>query len=390
MSTSQILVVEDEGIVATAIKNELEQFGYYVPDIASSADEAIEMAFRRKPDLVLMDIHLAGEKDGIEAAHEINAYCGIPIVYLSAFADPETVARAGETEAFGYLVKPYEERELQTTIEMALAKHRAEYQLAEAERWLAAILEGVDDAVIATDSANQVRFMNLGGEVLTGWRKEAAVGVPLTTVCNLVEERGRIALEELADTAVRESRSVELPATARLVARNGQKTPVEGSLSPIIDPRGEFLGVALTVRSIRARLELEHVRQQPGNRPTILLADAEPMVRDVGRQILESQGYQVLVAEDGIQAVETFRQAPERFDLVIVDLNIPSLAGDAVRERLLELDPNVEVLFSSGYFAEDRCEGGSQLQGVIGKPYLREELVGMVELALGRRSEGGR
>jgi len=111
------------------------------------------------------------------------------------------------------------------------------------------------------------------------------------------------------------------------------------------------------------------------------------MVRDFGRLILEGQGYAVLVAEDGVQAVELFRLATERIDLVLVDLNIPRLSGDAVLERLLEFDPDVEVLFSSGYFAEDWCEGGNHLLGVISKPYSQQELVKMVQLALGRRAD---
>lgn len=406
MISTKVLVVEDEGIVATAIKHELEQFGYAVPDMASSAAEAVEKAVRQKPDVVLMDIHLKGKQDGIEAAREIHRRCGIPVVYLSAFADAETIARASETEPFGYLLKPYEERELQTTIEMALAKHRAEQRLAETERWLAAILEGIADAVIATDPENQVRFMNLAAEALTGWRKEDAVGAPFEAVCNLIEDRGQIVLEELADRAVLESGTVRLPAATRRVGRNGVETPIEGSVAPIYDARGEFLGMALTMRSLSARLELERLRRESekqtrqdlavesttgkpakphGTRPTILLAEAEPMVRDFGRLILEAQGYQVLVAEDGVQTVEIFRQSPEQIDLAIVDLSIPRLSGDAVLSRLLELDPSVEVLFSSAYFAEDRTEGGSHLVGVISKPFLRQELVRMVECALARR-----
>jgi signal transduction histidine kinase len=126
MSATQILVVEDERLVATALQNELEHFGYTVSGIAGSGNEAVRKAVETRPDVVLMDIHLQGRMDGIEAGREIRDRCGIPVVYLSAFADAQTVARASETEAFGYLLKPYEERELQTTIEMAIAKHRAE------------------------------------------------------------------------------------------------------------------------------------------------------------------------------------------------------------------------------------------------------------------------
>ena len=109
------------------------------------------------------------------------------------------------------------------------------------------------------------------------------------------------------------------------------------------------------------------------------------MVRDRGRLFLEDEGYQVLVAEDGVQAVEIFGQAADRIDLAIVDLNIPRLTGDAVLERLLEIDPDVEVLFSSDYFAEDRSDGGRHFLGVISKPYHRQELVNRVTNVLARR-----
>jgi PAS domain S-box-containing protein len=404
MSASQILVVEDEAIVATAIKNELQQFGYRVPAIAASATEAIEKAVKEKPDLVLMDIHLQGEPDGIEAAREIRKRCGIPVVYLSAFADAETVSRAGATEAFGYLLKPYEELELQTTIEVALAKHRAEQKLEKSGQLMAAILEGLDAAVIATDPANQVRFMNIAGEALTGWRRETVAGVSVAAVCNLVAEGNRVLLKDLADSAVVDSCSIQLPPDTRLVNRSGGETPVEGCVTPIHDRLGEFLGAVLTLRNIATRLESQRARRQNealcgaapaslskprGVRPTILLADADPLVRNLGCLILEEEGYQVLVAEDGVQAVETFRKATQRIDIAIIDLNIPCMTGDAVLERLLELDPNIEVLFSSDYFAEDRPEGqgGSHLLGVICKPYRRRELVNTVHDALARRTE---
>jgi signal transduction histidine kinase len=134
MPTTQILVVEDEGLVATALQSELEQFGYTVSGIAGSGNEAVRQAVEGRPDLVLMDIHLQGEVDGVEAARQIQARCGVPVVYLSAFSDDETVARAADTNAFGYLLKPYEERELHTTIEMAIAKHRAEQARERARR----------------------------------------------------------------------------------------------------------------------------------------------------------------------------------------------------------------------------------------------------------------
>ena len=266
MSATQILVVEDERLVATAIQKELEQFGYAVSGIASSASEAVEKAIEHRPDLVLMDIHLKGEVDGIEAARKIRSYCSVPIVYLSAFSDPQTVARAGETHAFGFLLKPYEERELHTTIEMAIAKHRVEQKLEETERWLAAIHNGITDAVIAVDAEHRVRLMNPASESLTDWWKDEAVGLPVTTVCNLTVDNQPLELSELINLVAQENRSEDLPTGCCIVSRKGRSTPVAGTLSAIFDSRGDFLGIVLALRDISVRLECESLQRQVEDR----------------------------------------------------------------------------------------------------------------------------
>lgn len=139
--------------------------------------------------------------------------------------------------------------------------------------------------------------------------------------------------------------------------------------------------------AVAPKLKASEAPWPRGTKPTILLAEADARARDFGRLVLEEQGYEILVAADGVEAVEIFRQAPERIDLVIVDLNIPRLTGDAVLARLVKLDAKVAVLFSSSYFAEDRSDGGSHLLGLISKPYLRQELLEMVQYALARCSE---
>ncbi|MCX5908778.1 MAG: response regulator, partial [Deltaproteobacteria bacterium] len=111
MENTKILVVEDEGIVAKDIEKTLRDLGYIVPALASSGEEAIEKALVTRPDLVLMDIVLLGKMDGVEAAEEIRTRLGIPVVYLTAHADAATLERAKITEPFGYLLKPFQERE---------------------------------------------------------------------------------------------------------------------------------------------------------------------------------------------------------------------------------------------------------------------------------------
>ena len=124
MQTTQVLVVEDENIVARDILTMLKGLGYGVAAVASSGEEAIEKAAAKQPDVVLMDIVLKGSVDGVQAAQEIRNRFRIPVIYLTAYADDDTLQRAKVTEPFGYILKPFEERELHIAIELALYRHR--------------------------------------------------------------------------------------------------------------------------------------------------------------------------------------------------------------------------------------------------------------------------
>ncbi len=132
MPKAKLLIVEDEEIVAFDIESTLKSLDYEVPAIVSCKEEAIASAAKNQPDLVLMDIMLKGSMEGIEAANEIRSLFNIPVVYLTAYADINTLRQAKVTEPFGYLLKPFEEKELQTTIEMALARHQAEKRMLQA------------------------------------------------------------------------------------------------------------------------------------------------------------------------------------------------------------------------------------------------------------------
>ncbi|MGB3694215.1 MAG: ATP-binding protein [Spirulinaceae cyanobacterium] len=132
MSATKILVVEDEQIVAFDIETTLISLGYKVPAVFSSGEDALAQVGIIKPDLVLMDIILAGQMDGVEAAEKIKKGFDIPVAYLTAHNDLATLQRAKLSEPFGYLLKPFEERELHTTIEIALARHQAEVKIRQA------------------------------------------------------------------------------------------------------------------------------------------------------------------------------------------------------------------------------------------------------------------
>jgi CheY-like chemotaxis protein len=124
MSGAKILVVEDENIVALEIKKRLQHLGYTVAGVAATGEDAVRKAEGILPDLVLMDIMLKGEIDGIDAASEIRRRLNIPVIYLTAYSDGETLERAKLTEPYGYILKPFEEDDLRTTIEIALYRHK--------------------------------------------------------------------------------------------------------------------------------------------------------------------------------------------------------------------------------------------------------------------------
>lgn len=125
-SEGRILVVEDEHIVAMGIKKMLKNLGYTVTGVASSGKDAISKAESTFPDVVLMDIMLKGDMDGVEAAKEIRERFDVPVVYLTAYSDNKILERAKKTEPFGYIVKPFDEKDLHSSIEVALHKHRKE------------------------------------------------------------------------------------------------------------------------------------------------------------------------------------------------------------------------------------------------------------------------
>jgi len=124
MASARILIVEDEAIIAMGLRIALRSFGYEVAAQTSSGEEAVMLAEETRPDLVLMDVTLRGEMDGIEAAGRIRERLDVPIIYLTALTDEDTLRRARETGPSDYLVKPFDERELRDAIETALRKHR--------------------------------------------------------------------------------------------------------------------------------------------------------------------------------------------------------------------------------------------------------------------------
>ncbi|MEI6128224.1 MAG: response regulator, partial [Pseudomonadota bacterium] len=179
MTDKKILIVEDEKIQALTVKAMVEGFGYKNVALASNFTEAISQAREISPDLVLMDINLSGAGDGIDAAVRIRSEMNVPIIYLTAYADRESVARIKPTEPFGYLIKPVNENELRVSIEMALYKADIDQRLAQSENKFRSIVEQSVDGIFLYDGHGAILEWNRGMERLTQFMRDQVMGRPL-------------------------------------------------------------------------------------------------------------------------------------------------------------------------------------------------------------------
>jgi PAS domain S-box-containing protein/putative nucleotidyltransferase with HDIG domain len=246
MSKIRILVVEDESLVGQDIQNMLHSLGHEVVDVVSNGEDAVRTAQSARPDLILMDIVLKGEIDGITAANFIREQWGIPIIYLTAYADEATVARAKLTEPFGYILKPFDERELRTALEMAIYKARMDFQLREREEWLSTILRSIGDGVIATDIEGRVAFLNPLAERLTGWTQKDALRRPVGEVMSADESP----LLELAAPSGSLQESL-------LRTRTGETMPIEKTVSTLRPGKRGDQGKVYIFRDITRRRRAE-------------------------------------------------------------------------------------------------------------------------------------
>jgi two-component system cell cycle sensor histidine kinase/response regulator CckA len=261
VDTASILVVEDERIVALDIQDQLLSLGYNVPATVARGEEAILLAAELAPALVLMDIRLKGDLDGIEAAQHIRTHLDIPVIFLTAFADEATLQRAKMTDAYGYLLKPFEERELHTAIEMALYKHEMERKMRQSQQWLAATLNSIGDAVIATDERGRITFMNPVAETLTGWSESEARNRELKQILRVVHRETREPIADLVRSILSKGTTIQMPGDSMLIAKDGREIPIDDSAAPIRDLE-EISGTVVVFRDITEQVRAREALTQ--------------------------------------------------------------------------------------------------------------------------------
>jgi len=256
MANERVLIVEDEKIVAEDLHDMLERLNYQVIGLASSGEEAIQMTEANHPDLVLMDIRLKGDMDGIEAAEAIWAQFETPVTYLTAYADESTLERAKATLPFGYILKPFEERDLRTTVEIALYKHRMETTIKKMEGWYASALDSLTDAVIATNAQGGITFMNPAAETLTGWSLRQVLGKKFNETFRISSATQPHSLSAPLEipAASTPDRSLARP-VGMLRTKDGHKHRIEYSVTPIKGDEDQITGNLVVFHQMASQRE---------------------------------------------------------------------------------------------------------------------------------------
>lgn len=279
MSKAGILIVEDSYVVALHLQKTLEKEGHVVIGIENSGEAALLKVEKQRPSIVLMDIMLSGKLDGIETARTLRSRYNLPVVYITALTDKETIQRAKITEPFGYLTKPFEDREVFTVIEMALYKHEIESRLKQSEEKFYSTVRSISDAVIIVDSNYHVTYLNPSAEVMTGCKAyEASQSV--FDVCLLKDAITEEYPVNPFQCALHAGKVNTLLPNLVLISRSGEERPVgEGSMSPVINERGKFIGLVMIFKDLSDKAEHERLLREFETRHMAALLEGQEQER---------------------------------------------------------------------------------------------------------------
>ena len=356
----KIIIVEDKSIVSHDIKRRLEVLGYEVPGIASSGEMAIELVREHTPDLVLMDIQLEGEMDGIEAASIIKKELDIPIIYLTAFSDEGTLERAKITEPYAYIVKPFEPRELQISIEIALYKHDMETALAENKDFLDMILKNTEEGIFVLNEDFEYVYINEASGRIMGHDPKDWIGKRAGS--NVHPEDADIGLKALQ--AMYENGKADF--VARLKRSDGVYRSLHINYVQIIwQGEDHVLGVVNDITDMleadnRLRESEEKYRslvEEAGD--GIMVIDEDATISYVNDYLLDLGGYE----RDDILGKEFMEFVPEKYLASTLEMFEKALNGEESPAMELDLRRKDGSLVTVGYKAAVIFKDG-EFQGI--------------------------
>lgn len=257
MFDHKILVVEDEKVLALDIRNSLQKLGYSVPEITASDDDVLQKVADTNPHLVLIDICLAREINGIKIVDIIQNHFHIPVLYLTDYSEEIKLHQQQLSEPFGHIPKQCAEKDLHFAVEMAIYKHQISRKFEEERQRLTAIINSMGCAVVVTYANGRIQMMNPVAEALTGWKQEEAYGKDLVEVVSLIDKDMDEVIDNLATQAIQAGEVLNLPDNCTLLAKDGKKVPIGDCVAPIRDLDGNISGAVLVLQDITKRKQIE-------------------------------------------------------------------------------------------------------------------------------------
>ncbi len=335
MSNEHILIVEDEVFIGLGIQEKLESFGYFVDGIAASGKEALELVLQHQPDLVVMDIVIKGEMDGIETTQRIRDQFDIPVIYLTAFGDDHHLRRAKVTDPSGYLLKPFSDRELQITIDIALYKHHLRKKLKNQQRWYSTILKSLGDAVVTLDTTHHVTFMNPSAEALFGVQSHQKRGFPIQDVILTYSQASTRIMERLQEST---TTSETLRVLGVLFKIEENELILNLCIAPIYNEDSQLMGISLVFSDQTEQRQYQQLIEQQ--------SDSEAEVEDPVSKLLTYREKQILAKiVDGQTTKEIasdFEISPRTVEFHRYNLmrklnvqDIPSLVRESLSKKLV-------------------------------------------------------
>lgn len=245
---TKVLVVEDEELAAADVRDYLEDHGYIVCGPVGSGEEALELIESETPDLVLIDIQIKGKLDGADVGYALREKYKIPFIYVTGHTESQILERVKLSEPNGYIVKPFNEKELRVAIELALHNEHSKRALEEWGQRLTSVLASIGEAVIATDAYQRIVFMNEPAELLTGWSAEDAMGLELKDVLRVTLQNEGQAPFDGGDEFYPNYLALARVRNALLQVRHASRVPIDYTVTPIVSDTEGCSGVVVIAR----------------------------------------------------------------------------------------------------------------------------------------------
>ena len=249
-SKADILIVEDDSVIASVEEWRLKKLGYTICGRATNGIDALALIKEKKPDLVLLDINLDGEMDGIEIAQILDVQGDIPFIFLTAHAEEAIIKRVKGTLQYGYIKKPFADDDLRIGIELALSKSRFISRILTSNALYEMALTNLPVGVIITNNDGVVIYLNKNARALTKWQDPPELA-HFREIVNIVDMDDEKPLENIFDRIKKEASTIWFPRNSVLLTVHQNRIPVSGNVAPLLNDKGEWEGMVVTLFALR-------------------------------------------------------------------------------------------------------------------------------------------